>query len=159
MIGDRLNTYILFGKQGGLATLLVLTGNKSNFFGSLAYKLLLSDYNFFLFVYHQGIAKESDLLPEAAERRRVRLVGLVDAAVAVVAHPAAAAGRAQAAVDRRLPQGLHADRRGGQAGTDGRHDAGLRGLRHLISVSGPVAVLVDRGDGCLPENNWEKSLV
>ena len=36
MIGDRLNTDIEFGKAGGLATLLVLTG-KSNAFVVLAH--------------------------------------------------------------------------------------------------------------------------
>ena len=32
MVGDRLNTDILFGQNGGLATLLVLTGNASTQF-------------------------------------------------------------------------------------------------------------------------------
>lgn len=52
MVGDRLNTDIEFGKAGGLATLLVLTG------ACLAPRVRTSNSPAFVFA---GITKESEL--------------------------------------------------------------------------------------------------
>ena len=56
MVGDRLNTDIQFGKEGGLSTLLVLTGNNTS--------LILWRCVTQICVVFLGISREEDLAPE-----------------------------------------------------------------------------------------------
>jgi len=55
MVGDRLNTDIQFGKDGGLATLLVLTGTRLLSFPITCQRVLMDDLCL------SGIASEADL--------------------------------------------------------------------------------------------------